>query len=156
MFQTFRPLVVNFFKTKIISLYTDGGSEYKNVQSYLQQNGIEDSVSSTYTPQRVAIAERCHRHIVEIAKTLLHEASLLPDLCSFAFHDVVYLINRLPTPILHNASPFQQLFGKLPNYANLKIFGCLCYPWLKPYTKNKLEPQSTPCVYLGVPPSHHA
>ena len=149
MFQTFRPLVVNFFKTKIISLYTDGGSEYKNVQSYLQQNGIEDSVSSTYTPQRVAIAERRHRHIVEIAKTLLHEASLLPDLWSFAFHDVVYLINRLPTPILHNVSPFQQLFGKLPNYANLKIFGCLCFHGLIPIPKISwsLSPPLV-CIYV--------
>ncbi len=72
-------------------------------------------------PQRVAIAERHHRHIVETANTLLHEASLPPDLWSFSCHQVVYLINRLPTPILHNASPFQQLFGKPPNYANLKF-----------------------------------
>ena len=156
LFQKFRPLVENFFKTKVKSLYTDGGGEYTSLQSYLQQHGIEHLVSPPYTPQRVAIAERRHRHIVETAKTLLHEASLPPELWSFACQHAVYLINRLPTPILNNESPYQKLFGKPPSYANLKIFGCLCYPWLKPYTKNKLDPKSTPCVYLGVSQSHHA
>lgn len=31
----------------------------------------------------------------------------------------------------------------------LRIFGCLCFPWLGPYTKNKLEPKSKPCLFLG-------
>lgn len=30
----------------------------------------------------------------------------------------------------------------------IRTFECLCYPWLRPYTKNKFEPHSTPCVYL--------
>ena len=67
----------------------------------------------------------------------------------------VYLINRLPTSHLDNQSPYQRLLRKSPNYNSLRIFGCLCYPWLKPYSKNKLESKSTPCVYLGFSLSHH-
>lgn len=46
-------------------------------------------------------------------------------------------------------TPFTRLFGATPNYSKLMIFGCLCYPWLRPYTSNKLEFLSTPCVFLG-------
>lgn len=31
----------------------------------------------------------------------------------------------------------------MPNYLNLKNFGCLCFPWLKSYTHHKLEFYST-------------
>lgn len=68
-----------------------------------------------------------------------------PHACSTA----VYLINRLPTPTLNNESPFFKLFGNQPNYQKLRGFGCLCYPWVKPYNKHKLDPKSIPCVFVG-------
>ena len=50
----------------------------------------------------------------------------------------------LPIKILHFQSPFQVLFNKIPNYRQLKVFGCLCYPYVQPYTKNKLCYQFAP------------
>lgn len=46
-------------------------------------------------------------------------------------------------------SLFQLLFKDNPNYGKLRVFGCLCFPWLRPYTSHKLEPRSLPCVFLG-------
>ncbi|WVZ01942.1 hypothetical protein V8G54_022748 [Vigna mungo] len=60
-----------------------------------------------------------------------------------------YLINRLPTPILGYKSPFSKLFNTTPNYHKLKSFGCLCFPWLKPYANHKLAARSTMCVFVG-------
>jgi hypothetical protein len=59
------------------------------------------------------------------------------------------LINRLPTPTLNMHSPFFTLFQTQPNYNKLRSFGCLCFPWLKPYTSHKLQPWSEPCIFLG-------
>ena len=59
------------------------------------------------------------------------------------------LINRLPTPTLHISSLYHKLFGTPPNYSKLRVFSCLCYPWLQPYSLHKLAPRSTPCVFLG-------
>lgn len=45
--------------------------------------------------------------------------------------------------------PYEILFNRRPNYNELHVFGSLCFPWLKPYTAHKLEPKSSPCVFLG-------
>lgn len=55
----------------------------------------------------------------------------------------------MPTATLQMISPFQKLFNKPPNYMNLKNFGCLCFPWLKPYAHHKLESYSKSCIFLG-------
>ena len=76
---------------------------------------------------------------------------MLPFLCHWthAFAIVVYLINMMPIPTLNLLSPYEQIFASPPNYSKLKVFGCLCYPWLRPYTFHKLEPHSKPCVFFG-------
>ena len=143
------------FSLKILSFYTDGGGEFQSLSSYLSSNGIEHLITPPYTPQRVALAERRHRHIIETTRTLLYQASLTSNLWTFACHHAMYLINYLPTPTLNNHSPYEMLFDAKPDYKSLKVFSCLRYPWLKLYSPNKLQPRSTPCVYLGFSLTHH-
>jgi len=102
-----------------------------------------------HTPQHNGIAERRHRHIVETGLTLLHQSNFPLKFWSHAFQTATYLINHLPTPILNNRSPFHALFGEVPNYSKLRVFSCLCFPWLRPYNNHKLEPCSHPCIFLG-------
>jgi hypothetical protein len=149
IFKTLHLLLERKLNTKFLSLYTDGGGEFQSLQPYLKHHGIEHLVSPPYTPQRVAAVERRHRHVIDTAKTLLHQASIPPQFWSFACQHAVFLVNKLPTPVLRDRSPYEVLFKTKPNFDNIKVFGSLCYPWLKPYTKHKLEPRSTPCVYLG-------
>ena len=55
----------------------------------------------------------------------------------------------MPTPILNLSSPYENIFGSPPNYSKLRIFSCLCYPWLRSYSSHKLESRSKPCIFLG-------
>jgi hypothetical protein len=43
----------------------------------------------------------------------------------------------------------QRLLGETPDYTFLKVFGCACWPHLRPYNKHKLEFRSKKCVFLG-------
>ncbi|KAI5399527.1 hypothetical protein KIW84_064745 [Lathyrus oleraceus] len=61
----------------------------------------------------------------------------------------------MPTASLPNfTSPFHALFKTIPDYTALRIFGCSCFPHLRPYNKHKLQLRSTECVYLGISPQH--
>ncbi|KAK2984661.1 hypothetical protein RJ640_006644 [Escallonia rubra] len=45
---------------------------------------------------------------------------------------------------------------RAPNYSFLRVFGCSCFPLLRPYHSRKFNFRSTPCVFLGYSPNHHA
>lgn len=73
----------------------------------------------------------------------------------FSFETTVYLINRMPSRTSHNESPFQHVFKRPPDYSFLRVFGCLCFPYLRPYNPHKIDFRSTPCLFLGYSPFHH-
>jgi hypothetical protein len=56
--------------------------------------------------------------------------------------------------LLGNISPFQKLFSQTPDYQFLKVFGCACFPNLRPYNSHKFSIWSKPCVFQGYS-SHH-
>ena len=149
VFVRFKTLVEKFFKTPIISLYSDNGGEYIALRHTLAQHGISHFTTPPHTPEHNGVSERRHRHIVETGLSLLTHASLPLTFWSYAFTTAVYLINRMPTPILDMLSPFQKIFGSCPSYAKLRVFGCLCYPWLRPYNSHKLESRSKACIFIG-------
>jgi len=60
----------------------------------------------------------------------------------------------MPTPVLNNKTPFECLLKFTPDYAFLRTFECLCFPFLRPYNAHKLDFRSTPCVFLGYSTSH--
>nr|TKR89925.1 hypothetical protein D5086_0000238180 [Populus alba] len=134
---------------QIHTLYSNNGGEYVALTSLLVLHGISHLTTPPHTPEHNGFAERRHLHIVETGLTLLAHASIPLRFWPHAFATAVYLINRMPTPTLHLFSPYEKIFGSFPNYSKLKVFDCLCYPWLRPYTSHKLEPRSKPCIFFG-------
>ncbi|KAM1097338.1 hypothetical protein ACFX15_014263 [Malus domestica] len=55
----------------------------------------------------------------------------------------------MPCKVLGMKSPYQFLFKQDPVLHTLKIFGFVVYPFLRPYTKHKLQPRSKQCAFLG-------
>ena len=149
IFIQFKPIVETRFQTKIIHLYSDNGGEFLALRPFLTAQGISHLTTPPHTPEHNGLSERKHRHIVETGLSLLSTAKMPLTLWPEAFATAVFLINHLTTPILSNQSPFQKLFHTDPNYQKLRTFGCLCYPWLRPYAPNKLDNRSTPCIFIG-------
>lgn len=105
-------------------------------------------------PSSKRMVERKHRHIVELGLTLLAIASLPYKFWDHAFLTAVYLINRLPTAALQFQVPYTLLYHKIHDCQFLKIFGCACYPLLRPYNAHKFQFRSQECVFLGYSNSH--
>ncbi|PKU75385.1 Retrovirus-related Pol polyprotein from transposon TNT 1-94 [Dendrobium catenatum] len=150
-FLLFKAMVEKQFSTHIKIFRSDGGGEYTSIQFqlFLSTNGILHQFSCPHTPQQNGLAERKHRHIIETARTLLLQAKLPTSFWVESVLTAVYLINRLPSPITKYISPFQCLYKSPPSYSHLKIFGCLCYPWLQPAAPHKFAPKSSACVFIG-------
>jgi len=149
VFVAFKALVENRFQCRIRTLYSDNGGEFVAMRSFLTTHGISHLTTPPHTPEHNGISERKHRHIVETSLTLLSHASVPKSYWPYAFATAVYLINRMPTEVLRGISPYAKLFQRSPNYLKLRVFGCACYPWLRPYRTNKLEDRSQQCVFIG-------
>lgn len=154
-FTNFTTMVERQFNTKLKSVQTDWGGEFRPLTSLFTNLGIIHQLSCPHTSEQNGIVEHRHRHVVETGLALLAQSHLPQRFWHFAFITAVYLINRLPSRISSNKSPFQQVYNRKPDYLFLCVYGCQCFPYLCPYNRHKIDFCSTPCVFLGYSRIHH-
>lgn len=153
-FLNFQRYVERQFNTKILIVQSDWGGEYEKLNSFFQKIGIVHHVSCPHAHQQNGSAERKHRDIVEKGLALLSQASVPLKFWDEAFLTATYLINRLPSSVLNFQTPFQHLYSTAPEFNHLKVFGCACWPNLRPFNSRKLSYRSIRCAFLGYSPLH--
>jgi histone deacetylase 1/2 len=147
-FHEFQNLVQQLFDRKIVAVQSDWGGEYEKLNSFFTKVGITHLVSSPHTHQQNGVAERKHRHIIEVGLSLLAHADMPLKFWDEAFLTATYLINRMPNKIIDFYTPLERLFHTKPDYASLHTFGCACWPNLRPYNSHKLAFRSKECAFL--------
>jgi transposase InsO family protein len=153
LFKQFTALVHNQFKQSVQIFRTDCGGEFTSTafNTFCADNGIIHQLSCPHTPQQNGVAERKHKHLIQCALALLSQSNLPISYWSYAVSTAAHLINKLPTPLLSDKSPWESLFHTKPTLSHLRAFGCQWFPLLTPYNKTKLQPKSVPCIFLGYP-----
>jgi transposase InsO family protein len=141
--------VDHLFDRKIITVQTDWGGEYQKLHGFFSQVGISHHVSYPYAHQQNGLVERKHHHIVEVGLALLAHASMPLKFWDDAFLAAVYLINRTPSKVINYETPLEQLSHQKPDYKSLRVFGCACWPNLRPYKAQTPVLLTTMC-FLGV------
>lgn len=119
-----------------------------------QKLGIQVRFSCPYSHQQNGLVERKHQHITEVGLSHLAHSSLPMQFWWLAFQASMNLINVIPIPVLKYSSPYKSLYNLDPDYQMLKVFGCACYLFLRPYNSSKLQFRSTKCDFLGYCTSH--
>lgn len=152
-FRDFYRLVKVQFRSSIKMLQTDGGGEYRVLARELSSLGVQHRITCPYTSEQNGVTERKHRQLIDMALSLLAHANLPLKFWFYAVMHAVHLTNRLPTPVLGQTSPYEVLHKVKPSYELLSVFGCACFPNLRPFQHHKLSFRSQQCVFLGSVPN---
>jgi len=145
-FQEFQQLVERQFNKKIKSIQTDWGGEYQALNSFFKCVGIVHRVSCPHAHQQNGSVERRHRHIVEMGLTLLSHSSMPLKFWDEAFLTAVFLINRLPSKVINNETPYERLYGHPPDYSFLRTFGCAVWPHQDPTMNTNSNSDQNVCL----------
>jgi hypothetical protein len=143
--------------SKVIKVFRrDNSMEYcdSTLLMFLADQGTVSEFSCLGTSQQNGRAERKHRHILNIVRAMLLSSSCHERIWGEAALAAAYIINRLPSLILGNMSPFERLHQVSPDYTSLKVFGCACFVLLQPHEYTKLEPSARLCYFLGYGSEH--
>lgn len=128
------------------------GGEYRVLSKELDRLGVQHRITCPYTSEQNGVAERKHMQLVDMGLSLLAQSDIPLKFWFYAFAHAVYLTIRLPTPVLNHSSPYEVLYQVTPDYGLLRVFGCTCFPDLRPFQQHKLNFRSQRCVFLsGVP-----
>ncbi|XP_076911762.1 uncharacterized protein LOC143569831 [Bidens hawaiensis] len=97
------PYRVKSKEVKIIR--SDNGSEFVNsqVQTFFRDKGVIHHTSCTYTTQQNGV-ERQHRHLLNVARSLLFQGNVPLTFWFECVLTAAYLINRTPSSVLEDAS----------------------------------------------------
>ncbi|XP_074284160.1 uncharacterized protein LOC141608714 [Silene latifolia] len=147
----FCQMVKTQFNKIVKIIQSDNGSEFLSgeMKNYYEENGILFQSSNVDTPQQNGRVERKHCHILEKARALQFTSHLPIEFWGECVLTAAYLINRTPTPILKNKTPFEILYHNKPNLTNLKVLGCLCYDHSKDKPRDKFGERGKRCLFLG-------
>ncbi|RVW33465.1 Retrovirus-related Pol polyprotein from transposon RE2 [Vitis vinifera] len=130
----------------------DNAREYFSTSftSFMSHHGILHQSSCAHTPQQNGVAEHKNRHLVETARTILLHSNVPFRFWGDAVLTACYLINHMPSSVLHDQIPHSFLFPDQPLYfLSPRVFGCTCFVHILTPGQDKLSAKAMKCLFLG-------
>ena len=95
------------------------------------------------------MVERKNRHLVETARTLLLHHKVPQRFYGDTIITACYLINRMPSSVLHDQISHSILFPNQPPFClPPRVFGCVCFVQIPTPGQDKLLAKATKCVFV--------
>lgn len=150
-YYDFASMIKTQFSRVIKIFRSDNAQEYCDTSflASLRAQGTLPHRSCPGTSQQNGRAERKHRHLLDTSRALLISSGCPESFWGEAALTAAYTINRVPSPIINNLTPYERLHNSPPDYHSLRVFGCVCFVLLQPHERTKLEPRARMCCFLG-------
>ncbi|GJV68940.1 retrovirus-related pol polyprotein from transposon TNT 1-94 [Tanacetum coccineum] len=125
MIMPFIRMVENQNDVKVKQIRTDNGTEFKNseLESFCDEKGIYQNLSSPYTPEQNGVAERKNRTLIEAARTMLNGSVLSKNLWTEAVRIACYTHNRSIIVKRHDRTPYEIFTERIPDISYFHVFG---------------------------------
>ena len=149
------PCIINELETqsekKLKILRSDGGGEFCNntLSDYFSSKGIIHQVTTPYTPQQNGKVERLNRTVIERVRCMLAESGAPNELWAEALQTAVHVRNRSITSASGSKTPHELFFGRRPDVAHFRTWGCLAYMHIPAEQRSKLDHKSLRTVFVG-------
>ena len=129
VYSNFAKMVETQFSKCIKIFRSDNALEYTQYafQAILHSYGTVHHLTCPGTSQQNGRAERKLRHILDTVHALLLSAKVPASFWGEAALHVVHAINRIPSPVIHNQTPYERLYGSPPDYRHLHSFDSACF-----------------------------
>ncbi|KAI3510533.1 hypothetical protein L1887_17599 [Cichorium endivia] len=150
-FKRFRVSVETETGEKLKTFRTDRGGEFlsKQFTAYCEETGIHRHYTAPYSPQQNGVVERRNRTVVEMARSILKSMHVPETLWGEAVRHAVYVLNRVTTKALNDATPYEMWTGRKPQVDHLRVFGCIAHARATGSHLQKLDDRSKRLVHLG-------
>ncbi|KAK4385974.1 Retrovirus-related Pol polyprotein from transposon TNT 1-94 [Sesamum angolense] len=111
------------FFANIRILRTDSALEFvqKTVSDFCESKGVLHQTSYPYTSQQNNVAERKHRHLLDVAQIIMTSMNVPKSYWGDAILTACYLINRMPSSILNGDTPYSCIFPDTPLFG---VYSC--------------------------------
>ena len=143
---------------RVTRMHTDGGTEFVNstLGDYLREQGIAQTYTTTGKPSHNGRAERLNQTLIRLIRSMLVGASAPSKLWGEALTYAAEVYNRTPLRVIDKVSPYEKLFGKLPDTSKLHTFGSNAWYALQAGDAGKFEPIYARGVWIGIEPTQNA
>jgi len=148
LLHSFVTYVKTQFDKQIKIIRTDNGFEL-NHKVFYDSHGIIHQTSCIEMPQQNSVVERKHQHILNVARSNMFHSNLPKQFWSYVVCHAVFIINRLPSTAIQFKIPYELLFRQKPGMSVFKVFGCLCFHSTITNNRDKFDPKSRKCIFLG-------
>ncbi|GJV19603.1 retrovirus-related pol polyprotein from transposon TNT 1-94 [Tanacetum coccineum] len=146
--KSFLKFVSTQFETQVKIVRSDNALEFVKGQCgpYLLSKGIVHQTSCVDRPQQNGRVERKHRHILDTARALRFRVKLPLKFWGDYVTTATYLINRFPSSVIGNVTPYEIFLKKKPTYKHLNVFGCLALVSNPLRTADKFDPRGKKAI----------
>ena len=111
--------------------------------------GIRLEYTVSKTLELNELVERMNKIVMERVRSMLTHAKLSKMFWAEVLMTVVYVINKSPSTPLDEDIPQRVWIGKDTSYQHLRVSGYRAYVHIAKDQRDKLEPKTRPCIFLG-------